>query len=99
VIVTTSGTATDRRELFNTENETNETNCYFLFERVLMDEATMIKEAHSVVPLKNCNQLVLIGDQKQLGPTYDYNFEGKQSLFCRLMANPKSKSHREILKT
>lgn len=74
MIVTTSGTATNNRVLFNTNKETSAKNCHFLFERVLMDEATMISEIHSVVPLKSCNQLVLIGDQKQLGPTYDFTF-------------------------
>jgi superfamily I DNA and/or RNA helicase len=52
---------------------------------VLLDEATMIKECDSVVPLKNCKQLVLIGDQKQLGPTFEYVLKGPQSLFNRLI--------------
>lgn len=52
VIVTTCGTASNKRDLFvGLElDEDEELN----FERVLMDEATMIKECDSVVPLKNC---------------------------------------------
>jgi superfamily I DNA and/or RNA helicase len=84
VIVTTCGTSSNSRVLF--------TKKYFEFKRVLMDEATMIKECDSVVPMKNCKQLVLIGDQNQLGPNYEYVFEGPQSLFNRLIATKNAKS-------
>jgi superfamily I DNA and/or RNA helicase len=61
-------------------------------ERVLLDEATMIKECDSVVPMKKCKQLVLIGDQNQLGPTYDYVIDGPLSLFNRLIATKNAQS-------
>jgi len=81
VFVTTCGTASNQRVLFSYD-------CFKgtrKLERVLLDEATMIKECDSVVPLKNCKQLVLIGDQKQLGPTFEYVLKGPQSLFNRLI--------------
>lgn len=51
VIVTTCGCASNSRLLTSR-----------IFTRVLMDEATMIKELDSFVPTKNAKQLVLIGD-------------------------------------
>jgi superfamily I DNA and/or RNA helicase len=54
---------------------------------VLVDEATMVKECDLLLPIKNAEQLVMVGDQKQLGPTFEYQFEGYKSLFTRLIAN------------
>ena len=45
----------------------------------------MVKEIDSLMPTRDAYQLVLVGDQQQLGPTYEYNFEGEQSLFSRLI--------------
>lgn len=74
IIVTTCGTASNARLLVSRN-----------FSRVLMDEATMIKELDLFVPTKSALQVVLIGDQKQLGPCYDYTFKGPMSLFNRLI--------------
>ena len=54
---------------------------------MLVDEATMVKESDLLLPIKNAEQLVMVGDQKQLGPTFEYQFEGYKSLFTRLIAN------------
>ncbi len=45
----------------------------------------MVKEVDSLVPTRHATQLVLVGDQQQLGPTYEYKFKGEQSLFSRLI--------------
>lgn len=45
----------------------------------------MVKEIDSLMPTREAYQLVLVGDQQQLGPTYEYNFEGEKSLFSRLI--------------
>ena len=45
----------------------------------------MIKEIDSLMPTRHAKQLVLVGDQQQLGPTYEYIFEGEHSLFSRLI--------------
>ena len=55
---------------------------------MLVDEATMVKENDLVIAIKNAEQLILIGDQKQLGPTYKYNFAGCKSLYTRLISKP-----------
>jgi superfamily I DNA and/or RNA helicase len=47
----------------------------------------MVKEKDLLLPIKNARQLVLIGDQKQLGPTLEYNFVGFKSLYTRLLSN------------
>ena len=75
--MTTCGTASNNGVIFRYE-----------FPRVLVDEATMVKENDLVIAIKNANQLIMIGDQKQLGPTYKYNFVGYQSLYTRLLSNP-----------
>ena len=36
--------------------------------------------------LKKAHQVVLIGDDKQLGPVYKYEIKGCQSMFERLIA-------------
>ena len=73
----TCGTASNNGAIFRYE-----------FPRVLVDEATMVKENDLVIAIKNAEQLIMIGDQKQLGPTYDYNFVGCKSLYTRLLGNP-----------
>ena len=47
----------------------------------------MVKENDLVIAIKNAEQLIMIGDQKQLGPTHEYNFVGCKSLFTRLVSN------------
>ncbi len=54
---------------------------------MLVDEATMVKETDLLISIKNAEQLIMIGDQKQLGPTYEYNFVGYKSLYTRLLGN------------
>ena len=48
----------------------------------------MVKEKDLVIAIKNAEQLIMIGDQKQLGPTYKYNFIGSKSLYTRLISKP-----------
>lgn len=55
------------------------------FKRVVMDEATMVKENEAFLASINAEQIVLVGDQKQLGPTYTFNIDGPTSLFSRLI--------------
>ena len=74
--MTTCGTASNSGVVFR-----------YLFPRVLVDEATMVKENDLVIAIKNAEQLIMIGDQKQLGPTLEYNFVGCKSLYTRLINN------------
>ena len=55
------------------------------FKHVVMDEATMVKENESFLASLHANQIVLVGDQKQLGPTYTFEIDGPTSLFSRLI--------------
>ena len=55
------------------------------FKRVIMDEATMIKENEAFLASINAQQIVMVGDQKQLGPTHSFKVEGPSSLFSRLI--------------
>jgi len=60
------------------------------FTRVIIDEATQATEMSSLIPLiRNCQQLVLIGDHKQLPPTVISTFAQSKgmtiSLFERLI--------------
>ena len=73
IIVTTIGKATTRA-LRDRE-----------FKRVIMDEATMIKENEAFLGSIHAHQIVLVGDQKQLGPTYTFKIDGPTSLFARLI--------------
>ena len=50
-----------------------------------MDEATMIKEHEAFLTTQHAEQIVLVGDQNQLGPTYGFKVEGPTSLFSRLI--------------
>lgn len=61
-----------------------------IFPRVIMDEATQANELSTLIPLiKGCQQLVLIGDHKQLPPTVISTFAQSKgmtiSLFERLV--------------
>ena len=55
------------------------------FKRVVIDEATMVKEHEAFLTTLHAEQIVLVGDQKQLGPTYAFKVEGPTSLFDRLI--------------
>lgn len=66
IIITTTATASNMPFQFLHNS--------FMFDRVLIDEATMVKENESIVAIKDCRQLVLIGDQQQLGPAYEFKF-------------------------
>lgn len=50
-----------------------------------MDEATMVKENMMFLAAFHAEQIVLVGDQKQLGPTYPFKVKGPTSLFSRLI--------------
>jgi superfamily I DNA and/or RNA helicase len=54
-------------------------------QRVIIDEATQATELLSFFALDHAKQLVLIGDDKQLGPVLDYQIIGPDSLFERLV--------------
>ena len=56
------------------------------FKRVVMDEATMIKEHEAFLATQYAEQIVLIGDQKQLGPLLKFTIIGPSSMFSRLIA-------------
>ena len=55
------------------------------FKRVIMDESTMVRENEAFLTTISAEQIVLVGDQKQLGPTYGFKVEGPTSLFTRLI--------------
>ena len=55
------------------------------FKHVIMDEATMVKEYESFLATQSAKQIVMIGDQKQLGPTITFKVDGPTSLFSRLI--------------
>ena len=55
------------------------------FKRVVMDEATMIKEYEAFLATQNAEQIVLVGDQKQLGPTLKFDVQGPTSMFTRMI--------------
>ena len=48
-----------------------------------MDEATMIKEHEAYLATQYAVQVVLVGDQKQLGPNYSFQLDGPTSLYSR----------------
>ena len=50
-----------------------------------MDEATMIKENEAFLSAVHAEQIVMVGDQKQLGPTFQFKVQGPTSLFARLI--------------
>ena len=45
----------------------------------------MVKEYEAFLATKHAKQIVMIGDQKQLGPTVNFNVDGPTSLFTRLI--------------
>ena len=55
------------------------------FKRVIMDEATMIRENEAFLTMLDAEQIVLVGDQEQLGPTLRFKIEGPSSMFSRLI--------------
>jgi len=55
------------------------------FKRVVMDEATMVKEHEAFLATQYAEQIVLVGDQKQLGPTFGFKVLGPTSMFSRLV--------------
>ena len=55
------------------------------FKRVVMDEATMVKEHEAFLATLYAEQVLLVGDQKQLGPTYGFKVQGPTSLYSRLI--------------
>eukprot|EP00347_Sterkiella_histriomuscorum_P013917 403362863 len=61
---------------------------HMTFQKVIIDEATQAKEFETLKPMLHAETAVLIGDHKQLGPTYlEYKIDGPQSLFERLVMN------------
>jgi superfamily I DNA and/or RNA helicase len=52
---------------------------------VIIDEATQATELQSFICLDQAKQIVLIGDDKQLGPVLDYDIKGPTSMFERLI--------------
>ena len=50
-----------------------------------MDEASMVKETEGYLSSISAEQVVLVGDQKQLGPTYPFHIDGPTSLFSRMI--------------
>ena len=57
----------------------------FNIQRVIIDEATMANEIQSFLCLDKAKQIVLIGDDKQLGPVLKYGVRGPTSMFERLI--------------
>ena len=52
---------------------------------MIIDEATMANEIQSFLCLDKAKQIVLIGDDKQLGPVLKYGVRGPTSMFERLI--------------
>ena len=73
IIVTTSGNAATKaiRDLN--------------IKRVIIDEATQVKEQESFLATLHAEQVILVGDQKQLGPTLGFKIDGPTSMFQRLI--------------
>ena len=55
------------------------------FKTVIVDEATMVRETEGFLATMTAEQIILVGDQKQLGPTYQFEIKGPSSLFSRLV--------------
>ena len=53
--------------------------------RVVIDEATQVKEQESFFATLNAEQIILVGDQKQLGPTLNFKIDGPTSMYSRLI--------------
>ena len=52
---------------------------------VIIDEATQVKEQDSFMATINAEQIILVGDQKQLSPTLEYQIKGPKSMYERLI--------------
>ena len=52
---------------------------------MIIDEASQAKEIEILQSIRNSKQVVMIGDQKQLGPVYKGEIDGPDSLFSRLI--------------
>ena len=78
----------------------------FEFSRVIIDEASQAKEIEVLQAIKNAKQVVMIGDQMQLGPVFKGEIDGPDSMFYRLilgglpyiMLNKQYRMHAKILK-
>ena len=57
----------------------------FRFTKVIIDEATQANEIETLLTFKEAEQVVLIGDQKQLGPIYKGEAPTYDSMFDRLV--------------
>ncbi|CDW90128.1 phage head-tail family protein [Stylonychia lemnae] len=55
------------------------------FKQVIIDEAAQCQEIETLIALRNANQAVLIGDQKQLGPRLTTIIDGPKSMFERML--------------
>lgn len=54
------------------------------FRKVIIDEATQAQEIETLITIREADQVVLIGDQKQLGPIYKGEAPICDSMFTRL---------------
>ena len=57
----------------------------FRFRKVIIDEATQAHEIETLMTMKQADQVVLIGDQMQLGPIYKGEAPVNDSMFTRLV--------------
>ena len=73
IIVTTCNSANNRRLRD------------YRFKKVIIDEATQAQELETLLVMKNAEQVVLIGDHKQLGPIYKNTVPKCDSMFSRLV--------------
>ena len=73
IIVTTAGYAATRviRDL--------------KIKKVVVDEATQVKEQDMFLATLSAEQIILVGDQQQLGPTLRFKTKGPTSMFSRLV--------------
>ena len=54
------------------------------FDKVIIDEATQGNEIDVLSTMMNAEQVVLIGDPKQLGPVYKFDVPNNDSMLTRL---------------
>ena len=55
------------------------------FKKVVIDEATQVKEQEAFLATLDAEQIILVGDQKQLGPTLSFKINGPNSMYSRLI--------------
>ena len=48
---------------------------------VVIDEATQVKEHESYLASLDAEQIILVGDQSQLGPTLEFQISGPTSMY------------------